>query len=126
MEMEIEEESEPIGPPEWTPFEEGASIGQAGTEGGVLLRDDEHPWGARITLERGAGAVPFAITCGIYGWMVHTCWIPTLEQAESEFAQMRDAISEIVEMIPLSSDPLADEKIRAVGAAMDRFLLRFP
>ena len=124
--MEIEEESEPIGPPEWYAFEDGASIGQPGTEGGEIVRDDEHPWGARITLERGAAAVPFAITCGIYGWMMHTRWLPTLDQAESEFDQMRDAISEIMEMIPLSSDPLADEKMRAVGAALDRFVLRFP
>jgi hypothetical protein len=126
MEMETEEEAEPAGPPAWTPFEDGASIGQAGTEGGVILRDDEHPWGARITLERSADVVPFAITCGIYGWMMHTCWLPTLHQADVEFAQMRDAISAILEMIPLSGDPLADEKMRAVGAAMDRFTLRFP
>ena len=62
------------GTPAWHPFEDGASIGQAGSEGGVIVRDDEHPWGARITLERDGGFAPFALTCGIYGWMVHTRW----------------------------------------------------
>jgi hypothetical protein len=127
MEMDVDvDDEEPPAPPAWTAFEDGASIGQPGTEGGVIVRDDDHPWGARITLERSADAVAFAITCGIYGWMMHSRWLPTLEQAESEFAQMRDAISAILEMIPLSSNPQADEKMRAAGDAMDRFLLRFP
>ncbi|HSU17254.1 hypothetical protein [Longimicrobium sp.] len=122
--MEIE--TDPPEPPAWFPAEDGSTLGQPGTEGGIILRDDEHPWGARITLERGSEVVPFAITCGIYGWMMHTCWLPTLGQAEREFAQMRDAISAILEMIPLSSDPLADEKMRAAAGAMGRFTLRFP
>ena len=52
--------------PRTTSTEEWAS------EGGVILRELEHPDGARIALERGGAVSPFAITCGIYGWMVHT------------------------------------------------------
>lgn len=48
----------------WYSFDEGRSIGLRGTEEGVIIRDDEHPEGARITLERD-GRTPFAITCGI-------------------------------------------------------------
>ena len=55
---------------DWLPFENGTTIGATGSEGGVILRDELHPHGARITLEQTSTG--FAITCGIYGWMVHT------------------------------------------------------
>ena len=35
----------------WFQFEEGHSIGQTGSEDGVILRDEEHVDGARVTLE---------------------------------------------------------------------------
>ena len=51
----------------WIAFENGSSIGATGSEGGTILRDELHPAGSRITLERTA--TRFAITCGVYGWM---------------------------------------------------------
>jgi hypothetical protein len=54
--METDGETGPRETPAWTAFEDGGSIGETGGEGGVVLRDDEHPWGARITLERGAAS----------------------------------------------------------------------
>jgi hypothetical protein len=56
----------------WHSFENGGTLGQAGSEEGTILRDEEHPLGARISLERDCRVAPFAITCGIYGWMLHT------------------------------------------------------
>ena len=56
----------------WYPFESGATLGQKGSEGGAILRDEEHPQEARITFERDTRIAPFAITCGIYGCMMHT------------------------------------------------------
>jgi hypothetical protein len=38
----------------WQPFDNGATVGQRGSEDGVTLRDEEHDLGARITLERDA------------------------------------------------------------------------
>ena len=58
---------------EWITYEDGKTIGSTGSEGGVILRDEECPDGARITLEEETHmGVPFAITCGVYGWLVHT------------------------------------------------------
>jgi hypothetical protein len=34
----------------WQPYECGASIGSVGSEGGVIILDDENPADARITL----------------------------------------------------------------------------
>jgi len=53
----------------WRRFEAGSTVGLKGTEDGVILRDEDHDAGARITLDRECThGVSFAVTCGIYGW----------------------------------------------------------
>jgi hypothetical protein len=49
----------------WGPAGGATTIGTIGSEGGVIVRDEEHPDGARITLEAVQGRpYSFAITCG--------------------------------------------------------------
>jgi hypothetical protein len=81
----------------WHPFEDGATRGLPGSEEGVVVCDEEHSLGARITLERAASVAPFAITCGIYGWMMHTCFFSTEAEAESQYDLMKDSLSELLE-----------------------------
>jgi hypothetical protein len=61
-----------VADPSWLPLENGGTLGQTGSEEGTIVRDQEHPLGARISLERDCRVAPFAITFGIYGWMLHT------------------------------------------------------
>lgn len=56
----------------WIRFDEGKSIGQIGSEGGKILKDEENTFGARVTLEGKGDIAPFSITIGIYGVMFHT------------------------------------------------------
>lgn len=56
----------------WRPYAHGTTVGQRGTEKGVIVRDEQHDGGARITLERDCRNIPFAVTCAIQGWFVHT------------------------------------------------------
>lgn len=56
----------------WLPYQEGASIGAVGSESGIILYDEELESGCRITLERCPKY--HAITCGVYGAMVHTAF----------------------------------------------------
>ena len=81
----------------WRPFEEAATLGLPGSEEGIVVRDEEHVLGARITLERAASVAPFAITCGIYGWMMHTCFLSTEAEADSRYDLMKDSLSELLE-----------------------------
>jgi hypothetical protein len=81
----------------WRPFEEAATLGLPGSEEGVVVRDEEHLLGARITLERDANVAPFAITCGIYGWMLHTCFLSSEAEAEWQYDLMKDSLSELLE-----------------------------
>ncbi len=49
--------------------------------------DEEHELGARITLEKVGSFLKghFAITCGIYGWMMHTHFISSTNEALKDF-----------------------------------------
>jgi hypothetical protein len=81
----------------WKPYEDGRSIGETGSERGTIVRDEEHADGARITLEE-AGTAPFAITCGIYGVMVHTAFFSSRQEAENAFETMRNELDEIMKL----------------------------
>lgn len=54
----------------WMPYEDGFSIGGVGSENGIILYDEEFDGGCRITMEKCQRY--YAITCGVYGSMVHT------------------------------------------------------
>jgi len=109
---------------EWAPFDTGSTVGQRGSEDGTILRDEEHELGARITLERDTRHTPFAITCGIYGWMFHTRFLGP--EAEADFDRMKDALSAILVTIPMADDPEAEQKMAPVTEAISAFVDRFP
>jgi hypothetical protein len=110
----------------WAPLDGGATLGGQGSENGVIERDDEHAEGARITLERDGTIAPFAITCGVYGWMCHTRFFSTRDEADREFEAMKAGLSEILALIPLQTDPGADVKSKRVADAIQDFVTRFP
>ncbi len=110
----------------WQPFNEGKTIGAVGSENGTIVLDDEHSLGARITLERETRTAPFAITCGIYELLVHTRFFSHKEDAAAQFEAMKIALAEIIESIPLVSDPEKDAKRHAVYDSISAFLERYP
>ena len=116
--------SEPDDP--WYPFDGGRTLGGGGSESGIMLCDDEHEFGARISLERDAKTAPFAITCGIYDWMVHTRFFRHEEDARRDFAAMKQALDAILRSIPFKTDPDLDAKMRATTQQIEQFIERFP
>jgi hypothetical protein len=109
----------------WYPFDNGKSIGQRGSERGVIIRDEEHSEGARITLEQRCMSSPFAITCGIYGWMVHTHFLGTESEGQIDFEKMKAELVRIISTIPLVGDPDVDAKSQAVSQSLSEFVERF-
>src|SRR5438034_6316937 len=120
--------TDPSAKPEtpWEPFAGGSSIGQTGSEDGVITRDEAHPLGARITLEREPALVPFAVTCGIYGWMVHARYFATEEVAQAAFEEMKPELARLLELIPREDDPDAGTTFPVVARALEDFVQRFP
>jgi hypothetical protein len=109
---------------DWYSFNRGQSFGQKGSEKGVILRDDEHAEGARITLER-TGRKRFAITCGIYGWMVHTRFFKSEAEAVQGFEEMKEVLATILNLIPNTDDD-DRTKIEKVEDSILRFIEIFP
>ncbi|HXY36144.1 MAG TPA: hypothetical protein VEI07_18050 [Planctomycetaceae bacterium] len=108
----------------WQAFDNGATTGQRGPEGGVIVRDEEHKSGARATLERDCGSAPWTVTCGVYGWFFHTRFLGSEEAAE--FHSMLNGLAAILDHIPSADDPEADSKVSVVCEAIERFVARFP
>jgi hypothetical protein len=106
----------------WIPF-----VGSPrGSEGGIVEIDEEHEQGARITLERNARNAPYAITCGIYGWMLHTRFFGDRETARRDYEAMKAGLAQILSLIPLESDPDLKRKTSSVIEAIGNFVERFP
>lgn len=108
----------------WTAFEDGATVGGRGSEGGTIDLDEEHDLGARITLEVDAGRIPFAITCGVYGWMCHTCYFGSREIAEAEYSRMKHALRGLLDLISVPND-VPDAHQNLVVDAIGRFVEEF-
>lgn len=108
----------------WYTFDNGATIGQAGSEEGVIVRDEEHPVGARITLERSTRVAPFAITCGIYGWMVHTRFFSAESEACSQYDSMKDSLSALLDAAERSIEVDGGNKILMDGVS--QFVETYP
>lgn len=106
----------------WIPLDDGATIGQSGSESGIILRDDEHPLGARITLERGGDTAPYAITCGIYGWMMHTHFSAAEAEAQRDYDRMREALTSILAGMSDSDSPEDEDRRARTVSAIERFV----
>jgi hypothetical protein len=110
----------------WVPFDRGATVGQPGSEGGMIVRDEQHEVGARITLERDSVSAPFTITCGIYGWFFHTRFFGSESEGVTEFARMQEGLASILLGIPRVDDPEADVECARVCEEIAEFVARFP
>jgi hypothetical protein len=99
-----------------------------GSDGGVIVTDEEYDGGARMTLERLGDVPPFpcGITCGIYGWMVHTRRFPTLAEAQVAYDEMKPGLAAILDMIPMRADPEVDIKTERAIDAMSKYVDAFP
>jgi hypothetical protein len=110
----------------WLLLDGGSTVGQSGSENGVIVRDEEHGLGARITLERDSQIAPFAIASGIYGWMCHTRFFGSEAEAVAEYERMKDGLVAILGGIPRLDDPECDAKGRRVAEDISAFVARFP
>lgn len=80
----------------WHPYDGFGQFGAVGTEGGRVVRDEQHSTGARMTLEdctATAHAWDYAIACGGPSGLMHTAFFRSREDADAAFeAMQRDLI----------------------------------
>ncbi len=106
----------------WYRFDNGSTLSHAGSEGGVIVFDEEHPLGARVTLERDTKAAPFAITCGIYGCMLHTRFFGLESEASSEYGLMKNALSDLL----FRAGESGDDSDRVLMEGVEEFVETYP
>ncbi len=99
-------------------------LGQTGSEEGTIMRDEEYSLGARISLERGSRVAPFAITCGIYGWMMHTRFFSSQYEAETQYAAMKSALALLLEVAEKTAE--IDGGRQVLTAGVSKFVEMFP
>lgn len=68
--------------------------GKTGSEGGTILLDEEYKGSCRITLEKCSKY--YAITCGVYGAMVHTAFCDEKESGET-FETMKKELADFID-----------------------------
>lgn len=96
-----------------TDFDNGNMLGTCGSEDGIIEKDEELGGSARITLERLSNG-KYAVTCGIYGTMVHTAWFDE-DNAFSKYEQMKSDIEKIL----LTEDD--DEFYKLIDEFVDKY-----
>jgi len=109
----------------WYDFDEGYSIGTSGPDGGLIVRDEEHQSGARMTIEEDGSFAPFSITCGIYGWMFHTRYFPTESEAVEGFELMKIDLDEILKLFS-TEDEADEDTFNAVAEEISEFVEKYP
>jgi hypothetical protein len=110
----------------WNTFDQGNSRGQVGSEHGTIIQDEEHTLGARITLEKDGITAPFAITCGIYGWMVHTRFFSGEAEALAQFESMKAALASVLDVISPPTEVDVSKRTPEISTALARFVERYP
>ncbi len=111
----------------WQPFNHHGKIGRVkGSEGGYIVYDEEHEEGARITLEKDSSAAPWSITCGIYGWMVHTRFFGDRKEAENKIEPMKAAMEKILSTLASTASDIEDLHSDRVADFYANLVDRFP
>lgn len=108
----------------WHPYRSGETLGEKSSDAGVIIVDEEHPAGARVTLERDCGPVPFAITYGIYGLLFHTCFIHDEAAARQHVDAMKAGLADILHQIPEGANTA--EGLACADAAFSALIDRHP
>lgn len=78
--------------------------GQTGSENGIIIADEEYKNVCRITLEKCERY--YAITCGVYGAMVHTVFTDS-EHYKDMYDDMK---SELQEFLDRDTSALEEEE----------------
>ncbi|WP_439152574.1 hypothetical protein [Winogradskyella sp.] len=92
----------------WISFDDGKTIGTKGSENGLIISDEEHLNGARITLEEKAFDAPYAITFGIYGVLFHTNFLDNLEKSKAKYNLLKKKIESIIEHLSIEEKERKD------------------
>jgi hypothetical protein len=98
----------------------------AGSQGGVIVRDEEHVGGARLTLEEDTSRDFHALTCVVSDWLVHARFFGDAGEAQAAFEAMKPALEALLAQLPPGGPRSTPDAARTGGPLLTAFLGRFP
>ncbi len=101
----------------WTIYDDGKTIGAQSPENAIILADEAHEGGARITLKRGENYL--SVSLKIHGWIDHTYFAAADLDAQREYRNMRSAALPLLELIAAQANEIK------VWEAVAEFVRRF-
>ena len=104
---------------DWQPYNNGTTVGTKGPQGDVILMDETHPDGARMTIKRGIKYV--SVSCNINNWINHTRFFDKLPDAKREYILMKASILEVTELLKIPET----NQIK-IWESISNFVRRFP
>ena len=87
--------------------------GATGSEGGIVFSDEEYKKSCRITLEKCPNY--YAITCGVYGSMVHTTFAD-FDHYQSLYDEMKMELQKFID-----TDTNEDEELEFYDYFCNKF-----
>jgi len=98
---------------EWITLEK--EIGAKGSEGGIIIRDEEYDESCRASLERCSKY--YAVTCGVYGSMVHTAFFGA-DDYEAKYEEIKHDLQGFVDKV---NDMTEDERCNFYSYFCDKY-----
>ena len=98
---------------EWITLDK--EIGTVGSEGGTIIRDEEYEQSCRVTLEKCPKY--YAITCGVYGAMVHTVFLGESD-CNAKYGEIKLDLQNFIDRIDEMTE---DERIDFYEAFCDKY-----
>ena len=117
----------------WYAYEGGATISEAGFDGGMILRDeeygdptDEEVADVRLTLERGGkGIESRRLTLNVYGWMQSARDFATEAEANAAFDTLKTELVRVAGMIPDEDDRDVREAVARLNESIAQINARY-
>lgn len=108
----------------WTPYEDGGSLGWAGSQGGTITRDELYAGQVRLTYEVDDSRSFHALTCLVPGWLLHHRFFDNAAEALAAFEDMKPALRELHARLK-EGGPQSQAEARDAGPLLASFLARY-
>jgi hypothetical protein len=103
---------------DWKPYNQGRTVGLKSPEGGVILRDEEHPLGVRIILKEAKEYI--SVSCNIASRIDHSRFFRKMPEAQFEYDAMKTELVKVAKII--SSAKSSDVKSwEAIAGFVSKF-----
>lgn len=110
----------------WQNFDSGKTMGSVNSDGSIIIYDEEHTNGARLTIEKGGTTAPFEIVFGIYDVMFHTHFEPSEEDAMRYVAHIKTIIERALAHVHMPEDYQDNAWNETFNNLMDELIDDYP